>query len=117
MKRTPSTKKYLFSPERIFCGKDSRKKVKKGRNWTTEPLSKFEFGGGNTIVQTAKAKNDCDMLRKIKGYDLFACEAQYHKSCRKDYTRQVTWLSSDNAQKIRQSETETAHKETFAPPL
>ena len=108
-KRTPSTEKYLFSAECVFCSKDARKKVKKRHTWTTEPLSKFEFGGGDTILQAAEAKKDYDMLRKIKGYDLFACEAQFHKSCRKDYISQVTWLSSDTAQKTRQSQMKTAH--------
>lgn len=61
-RRTPSTEKYIFSAECIFCGKASRRKIKKAGSWTTKPLSKFEYGGGDTILQTAEAKNDYDMI-------------------------------------------------------
>ena len=50
-------------------------KVKKGSSWTTQSLSKFENGGGATILETAENSNYYAMLRKIKGYILFACEA------------------------------------------
>ena len=33
------------------------KKVKKAHYWTIEPLSKFEFGGGEAVIKTAEAKN------------------------------------------------------------
>ena len=48
--------------------------VKNGSSCTTESLSRFEYGGGATILETAENSNDYAMLRKIKGYDLFACE-------------------------------------------
>ena len=33
------------------------KKVKKAQYWTIEPLSKFEFGGGETVIKTAESKH------------------------------------------------------------
>ena len=43
-------------PDNIFCHSDGCKKVKKAYSWTTEPVSKFEFGGGETVIKTAEAK-------------------------------------------------------------
>ena len=53
-------------PESIFCGKDSKRKIKKGSIWTTESLSKFKYGGGATILETAENSSDYYLLRKIK---------------------------------------------------
>ena len=44
-------------PDRIFCHSDGCKKVTKVHHWTKEPLSKFEFGGGETVIRTAEARN------------------------------------------------------------
>ena len=96
-----------------FCGKDSKRKIKKGSIWTTELLSKFEYGGGATILETAENSSDYYLLRKIKGYDLFACEAQYHRSCHKEYIRKPTNLSMDFDLKLQQSDMEAAHKDAF----
>ena len=68
----------------FFCGKNSKHKIKKGSIWTTESLSKFEYGGGATILETAENCSVYYLLRKIKGYDLFVCEAQYHRTCHKE---------------------------------
>ena len=65
-KRRSSTEKYISPPECIFCGKDSKRKIKKGSIWTTESLSKFEYGGGATILETAENSSDYYLLRKIK---------------------------------------------------
>ena len=32
------------------------------------------------VFQVAEQKKDFDLLRRIKGYDPFACEAQYHRA-------------------------------------
>ena len=96
-----------------FCGKDSKRKIKKGSIWTTESLSKFEYGGGATILETAENSSDYYLLRKIKGYDLFACETQYHRSCHKEYIRKPTNLSMDFDLKLQQSDMEAAHKDAF----
>ena len=43
-------------PDNIFCHSDGYKKVKKAHYQTTEPVSKFEFGDGETVIKTAEAK-------------------------------------------------------------
>lgn len=54
----------------------------------------FEHDGGDTVLCVAEQKNDFELLTRIKGYDLFACEAQVHKSCRKLYVNiSVHWRS------------------------
>ena len=87
-----------------FCGNDSKRKIKKGSIWSTESLSKFEYGGGATILEIAENSSDYYLLRKIKGYDLFACEAQYHRSCHKEYICKPTNLSIDFDLKSQQSD-------------
>ena len=49
--------RFMFDPDCIFCHSDRCKKVKKAHYWTKEPLSKFEFGGGETVIRTTEAKN------------------------------------------------------------
>ena len=51
-----------FSPRMYFCGKDSKRKIKKGSIWTTESLSKFEYGGEATILETAESSSDYYLL-------------------------------------------------------
>ena len=102
-----------FPPSIYFCGKDSKRKIKESSIWTTESLSKFEYGGGDTILETAENSSDYYLLRKIKGYDLFVCEAQYHRSCHKEYIRKPTNLSMDFDLKSQQSVMEATHKDAF----
>ena len=96
-----------------FCGVNSSRKIKKGSIWTTESLSKFEYCGGATILETAENSSNYYLLRKIKGYDLFACEAQYHRSCHKEYIRKPTNLSMDFDLKLQQSNMEAARKDAL----
>ena len=96
-----------------FLWQRRQAKVKKGSLWATESLSKFEYGGRVTILETAENSNYYVMLRKIKGYDLFACEAQYHRLCCKEYIRKPTNLSIDPDFKSQYSDMETAHKDAF----
>ena len=54
-----------------FCGKDSKRKIKKGSICTTESLSKFEYGGGATILETAENSSDyifCSEKLKVMIY-------------------------------------------------
>ena len=44
------------NPDSMFCGKTSRKKVKQRGSWTTQPTCKFEFGGGEMVLQVAEQK-------------------------------------------------------------
>ena len=62
----------------------------------------------------AEERQDENLLTRIKGFDLFACEAQYHSSCRKKYTKDpVVWRSTNAEQKQQQSESEYSHKTAF----
>ena len=105
----------LFSILTAFSAtQEGRKKIKKAKSWTTEPISKFEFVGGETIIETAEAKHDYDLLRRIKGYDLYACEAQFHPSCRKRYsTDPELWHSVVAGKKLEQQNLETLHKAAY----
>ncbi len=108
------SERCIFNPDCIFCNKDGIKKVKQGAIWTTETTCKFEFGGGQTILHVAEQKKDFDLLRRIKGYDLFACEARYHRSCRRNYIRDPSsWQSSDAVATSHQAEMEAAHQNAF----
>ena len=103
----------LFPVECIFCDKKGKLKVKRKGAWTTEALAKFEFGGGKTVLKTAESEKDYPLLRKIKGFDLFACEAQYHPSCRKNRTRKPVWISTDDSNMLQQTEMESIHSSAF----
>ena len=76
-----SSDKFIFNPNCIFCRSEGRKKIRKATTWTSEALVKFEFGGGSTVLKAEENKQDHDLLRRIKGFDLFASEAQFHPSC------------------------------------
>ena len=96
-RRDSATKdRILFKKDCIFCNSEGRKKVKKGAVKTTEGLSVFEKGGGVTILKIAEGKQDEQLLCRIRGFDLFACEAQYHPSCRTQYLQNpMKWRSTD----------------------
>ena len=49
--------RFMSNPYCIICHSDGCKKVKKAHYWTIEPISKYEFGGGETVIKTAEAKN------------------------------------------------------------
>ena len=48
-------------------------------------MYKLDFGVGEVIQNLTKERNDTELLIRISGYDLFACEAQKHPSCHRDY--------------------------------
>ena len=103
-----SSDRFIINPDCIFCHSEGRKKIKKAKSWTTKPLSIFKFGGGETIIETVEAKQDYDLLRRIKGYDLYACEAE------KRYTADPElWRSVDVGKKIEQQNLETSHKAAY----
>ena len=57
--------------------------------------------------------SDYYLLRKTKGYDLFACEAQYHRSCHEVNFRKPTYLSMNFDLKLQQLDMEDTHKDAF----
>ena len=104
----------LFKPNCIFCNSEKRKKVKIKGSWTTEGMSMFEMGGWKTVLQVAEHRNDEHLLRRIRGHDLFACEAKFHQSCRIKYVQDPTkWQSSNNKAKSKQPLTEHIHTMAF----
>ena len=67
-----------------------------------------------SVLNAAEQKNDTELLTRIRRYDLFSCEAQYHISCRKQYVNtSVHWRSSSLEAKTKQSEMEMAHQAAF----
>ena len=113
-RRSLDPDKIIFRPDCIFCEKERRKKVKVKGSWTTEGTVRFEYDGGVTVQRIAQEKHDEHLLTRIRGVDLFACEAQYHPSCRNKYCQNPEkWRSKDEDSKERQSHTEKAHREAF----
>lgn len=88
--RGGSLDKILFKQNCIFCGGYERKKVLLQGSWTTEGLSYFSHGGGDTILPIAEQRYDEELARRIRGYNLFSCEARYHKHCRIKYCDKTT---------------------------
>ena len=83
-------------------------------SWKTEGTIRFEYDGGVTVQRIALEKHDEYLLTRIRGVDLFACEAQYHPSCRNKYSQNPEkWRSKDEDSKGRQSHTEKAHREAL----
>ena len=87
--RRSSRDKLLFNKDCIFCNKEGRKWKRKGGVSVSEDTTVFEMGGGKTIEKCAEEKDDQKLLLRIRGVCLFSVEAQYHPSCRKEYTRQT----------------------------
>ena len=79
----------IFPVERIVCDKKGRCIVKKKGAWETEPLAKFEFGGGETVLQAAESKNVYPLLKK------------------------TVWLITDDSKIAHQSDMEATHSSAF----
>ena len=53
-------------------------------------------------------------MNRIRGFDLFACEAKYHKSCRMQYPQKPEkWRSKTDESAILQNKLEDAHIKAF----
>ena len=105
----------LFKPECIFCDSEKQKKIKVKGSWTTEDLSRFEFGGWQDIEHEAELQGDEKLLTRVRGKDLFACEAMYHRTFRKSFYIQdpKSWRSDSDELRNAQNALETAHKFAF----
>ena len=113
-KRRPSSDQVLFAPDCIFCNSEKRKKVKLKGTWTTEGLFAFEFDGWKTVLNRAEEDHDERLLRRIRGHDLFACEAKFHRSCRSKYTQNPQkWRSENEGNRTAQQELEKVHHDAF----
>ena len=87
------------------------KKIKVKGSWTSQGLSQFEYDGWKSVLEMAEKKTDDKLLTRIRGHDLFACEAKYHKNCRMQYMQKAEkWQSTNQEAKIYQINLEAAHK-------
>ena len=65
------------------------------------------------LLRAAEAKKDEVLLRRIRGYELFACEARYHRRCLSNYCS-VLYYRSNNQENIdEQNLKEAAHREAY----
>lgn len=111
--RRESSEKIIFEQNCIFCKGYGRKKVLVKGSWTTENLSHFSHGGGETILVIAEERGDEELAKRIRGYDLFACEARYHKHCRMRYCDRSKWQSTDEEAKQKVKDLEGVHELCF----
>ena len=78
-------------------------------------MSKFEYDGGLAVKEAALRKGDQKLMCRMADVGLFACEANYHKSCRRDYLRnQDVGRSKNEDTRKEQRELEEAHALAFS---
>lgn len=66
------------------------------------------------MLEAAEEKADETLLTRIRGHDLFAREARFHKSCRAKYVSDPKHLrSTDDENRAQQQKLELAHRETY----
>ena len=68
-------------------------KIKEKGISTTEATAVFECQGWKTVLETAENKRDEKFLKRIRGFDLSACETRFHNSCRRQCQRNPTQLN------------------------
>ena len=116
-RKSGETENIIFKPDCIFCNKEGKVSIKKGRCKTTEGLSFFDRNGGPKILDHAEQIKDTKLLTRIRGYNLFSCEAKYHRSCRERFLNRKrdpsSWRSDDPESCSAQAELEKVHKEAF----
>ena len=109
-----SSEGVIFDSDCILCGSFGRKRVRMKISWTTEGLSSFEYGGGGSILRLAEMSQDEQLLRRIRGYDLFASEAKYHQSCRDKYNDPEKWRNQNYDLKDFRNEKEESRDMGFS---
>jgi hypothetical protein len=113
-KRQQVLKQIIFDPDCIFCNVAERIHVREGSSRTTQGTNNFERDGWQRVVDLAEQRQDEHLLLRIRGYDLFSCEAKYHPKCRKHYTMDPQYWRSRDAQNVAtQSPLEAAHDMAF----
>ena len=114
MRRKGSSDNIIFHPDCIFCNSEGRKKVKIQGTWTTQGMSQFECEGWKSVIEMAETKQDEKLLTRVRGFDLFACEAKFHKNCRISYMQNSEkWRTTDTKARQQQLSLEEAHKRAF----
>ena len=72
-------------------------------------MSKFEYDVGLTVKEAALRKGDQKVMCRIADVNLFACEANYHKSCHRNCLRnQDVGRSKNEETRKEQKELEEA---------
>ena len=114
-KKNEKKETYTFRPDCIFCNKLAKKKVKKNGVWWKESLEYFSFDDSHKIVARAEDNKNEMLLLRIRGYDLVACKAKFHRSCRRAFLRNpFTWRSTNEEETAAQESLEEAHATAFA---
>ena len=89
------------------------KPIKRNGIWQNENLSRFK-DNGKSIVDQAKDREDEKLLCRIQGYDLAACQAKFHRTCKINYIQNPEkWRSKSEDAKEEQTELEKAHEVAF----
>ena len=78
---------------------------------------RFKRDGDKIVVKAAEEKDDQNLLTRIRGYDLFACEANYHNSCKAAYVnymyKKAEITESDKKHKKFVNDRNAAHKVAY----
>lgn len=71
--------------------------LEKVEGGNVESTSKLQYDGVSSFIRLLRKQKDKKLLTRIRNVGIFACEAKYHTSCGKNYTRnQARWrISSD----------------------
>ena len=104
----------FFQPNCIFCNKNGPKYLNNNQIWEKQNLLVFQQGGWENVWTYAQEKNDEKLLCRIRGYDLAACQAKYHRRCRSIHCQKPEkWRSKENESKTDQNDLENAHALAF----
>ena len=107
--------KIKFTKDCIFCNKFGLLNVKKKGLWTTEEMHDFRINEWECILQKAEEKFDEKLLRRIRGYDLYAAGAKYHRTCKFAYLYdEKRWRSSNLDEVSMQRNLEETHGKAFS---
>ena len=109
--RQARDKQRVFDKDCIFCGVVGVKMFYTGGIRVKQDTSGFEYGGGDQVIKAAEHKGDEKLLIRIRGKDLFACEAKYHRKCRKTYCN-ILYRGSE-VNKKTQSDMASAHAQAY----
>ena len=112
MRSSNEPEKTIFKQDCIFCNRDGRGEIRTGGTRTSERTSSFEFAKWQSVLDAAEQRQDEKLLTRIRGQDLFACEAKFHRSCLRSYLQNPDHWRSTNVDNIKsQLELEKAHME------
>lgn len=81
------------SNECLFCRKE--KKYTRGSTTSERLVQCLTKMAEKSIKDSAQAKNDFKLLRRVEGEDLIAKETKYHETCRRNYTKISTSKTSN----------------------